>query len=119
MAIAVILAIANVMFTVVRQRQREISVLRSIGFGRAEMVFYVVVQAFVLSLIGFLIAVALSFLLIAPLKLDTFGLVIKPSIDAGVLAGALLLTLVIGTLSAAYPARLAAGLNIATTMRQE
>ena len=33
MAIAVVLAIANVMFTVVRQRQREMAVLRSIGFG--------------------------------------------------------------------------------------
>ncbi|MCH8206237.1 MAG: ABC transporter permease [Chloroflexi bacterium] len=119
MAIAVVLAIANVMFTVVRQRQREMAVLRSIGFGRAEMVFYVMVQAFVLSLLGFLVAVALAFLVIAPLKLETFGLVIKPSMDAGVLLGALLLTLVIGTLSAAYPARLAAGLNIAATMRQE
>ena len=83
------------------------------------MVFYVMVQAFVLSLLGFLVAVALAFLLIAPLKLEPFGLVIKPSIDVGVLFGALLLTLVIGTLSAAYPARMAAGLNIATTMRQE
>ena len=119
MAIAVVLAIANVMFTVVRQRQRQMAVLRSIGFGRAEMIFYVMVQAFVLSLLGFLVAVALAFLVIAPLKLDTFGLLIKPTIDAGVLFGALLLTLVIGTLAAAYPARLAAGLNIADTMRQE
>ena len=119
MAIAVALAIANVMFTVVRQRQREMAVLRSIGFGRAEMVFYVMAQAFVLSLLGFLVAVALAFLVIAPLKLETFGFIIRPSMDAGVLFGALLLTLVIGTLSAAYPARLAAGLNIAATMRQE
>ena len=119
MAIAVVLAIANVMFTVVRQRQREMAVLRSIGFGRAEMVFYVMVQAFVLSVLGFLVAVALAFLVIAPLKLETFGLIIKPSIDAGVLFGALLLTLFIGTVSAAYPARMAAGLNIAATMRQE
>ena len=119
MAIAVVLAIANVMFTVVRQRQREMAVLRSIGFGRAEMVLYVMVQAFVLSLLGFLVALAIALLLIAPLKLETFGLIIKPSVDAGVVLGALLLTLLIGLLSAAYPARLAAGLNIASTMRQE
>ena len=81
------------------------------------MVLYVMVQAFVLSLLGFLVALAIAFLLIAPLKLETFGLVIKPSIDAGVVLGALLLTLLIGLLSAAYPARLAAGLNIASTMR--
>jgi len=118
MAIAVVLAITNVMFTVVRQRQRQIAVLRSIGFGRGAMVFYVMVQALVLSVLGFLVALGIAFLLIAPLKLETFGLVIKPSIDFGVVLGALLLTLVIGTLSAAYPARLAAGLNIATTMRQ-
>ena len=53
------------------------------------------------------------------LRRKTFGLIIKPSLDAGVLFGALLLTLMIGTLSAACQARLAAGLNIATTMRQE
>ena len=119
MGISVVLAIANVMFTVVRQRQREIAILRSIGFGRREMILYVMVQAFVLSLLGFLVAVSIAFLLIAPLKLETFGLVIKPSLDAGVLAGALLLTVVIAVLAGAYPARLVAGLNIATTMRQE
>ncbi|MFQ6015551.1 MAG: ABC transporter permease [Anaerolineae bacterium] len=118
-AAAAVLGIMNMMFTVVKQRQREIAIMRSIGFGRGEILIYVISQSLIVSTLGFFLALAASLLFIQGLKMEVMGMTLEPALDTSVVAGAFVLTLVIGLLAGGYPATLATRLNIAETLRGE
>ncbi|MFQ6058608.1 MAG: ABC transporter permease [Anaerolineae bacterium] len=118
-AAAAVLGIMNMMFTVVKQRQREIAIMRSIGFGKREILIYVLSQSLIVSTLGFFLALAASFLFIQGLKMEVMGMTLEPTLDTSVVAGAFVLTLVMGLLAGGYPATLATRLNIAETLRGE
>jgi ABC-type antimicrobial peptide transport system permease subunit len=79
----------------------------------------VIFQSLFVSVVGFLVATGAALLFIQSLKMEVMGMTLEPAIDAGVIAGAFVLTMIIGLLSVAYPASLAARLSIAETMRGE
>jgi ABC-type antimicrobial peptide transport system permease subunit len=116
-AVASVLGAMNVMFTMVRQRRRQIAILRSIGFGRRDVLSYVFSQSLAVSVTAFLVAAGAALLFVRGLKLEAMGMTLEPAIGPGVIAATFVLTLLIGLLSGLYPAILATRLDIADTMR--
>lgn len=119
MAGAAVLGVMNQMFTVVRQRRREIAILRSLGFRRSDVLVYVLGQALVITLAGFVVALGVALSLVRGLQLEAMGMSLNPYLSATTIGGALLLTLVIGLLAGAYPAYRATQINLAETLRGE
>jgi len=119
MAGAAVLGVMNQMFTVVRQRRREIAILRSLGFGRGHVLTYVLGQSLVVALVGFALALGVALLFVHGLQLEAMGMSLTPHLSAGTVGGALALTLVIGLLAGAYPAYRATQVNLADTLRGE
>ncbi|MFQ5891419.1 MAG: ABC transporter permease [Candidatus Methanofastidiosia archaeon] len=118
-ATAAILGIMNLMFTVVKQRQRDIAILKSVGFGKREVLSYVVSQSILLSVSGFLVSLIMALIFTKTANIGAMGISIKPVLNLGVLLNAFFLTILIGTLSGAYPAHIASKLNIAEVLRNE
>jgi len=119
MAGAAVLGVMNQMFTVVRQRRREIAILRSLGFGRGHVLTYVLGQSLVVALVGFALALGVALLFVHGLQLEAMGMSLTPHLSGETVAGALALTLVIGLLAGAYPAYRATQVNLADTLRGE
>jgi len=119
MALAAVLGILTVMFTMVQSRRREIGVLRAVGFGRGSIVLYVLVQALAVALAGYLLALLSALGISAALNFEAVGVSVTPVLDGIVAGAALVWSLAIAALAAAYPAMLAAKINLADTLRAE
>ncbi|MEW5959130.1 MAG: ABC transporter permease [Chloroflexota bacterium] len=119
MAGAAVLGVMNQMVTVVRQRRREIAILRSLGFKRGHVLIYVLGQSLVIALIGFMVALVVALLFGRGLQLEAMGMSLNPYLSAQTIGGALVLMLVIGLLAGAYPAYRATQVNLADTLRGE
>ena len=83
------------------------------SFGQRDILAYVISQLLFVSLMGFLVAMWVALLFIQSLKMEVMGMTLEPAMDSSVIANALALTMIIGLLAGAYPAGLAARLNIA------
>lgn len=114
--VASVLGPMNVMFTMIRQRRRQIAILRSIGFGRRDVLSYGLSQSLAVSVAAFLVAAGAALLFVRGLKLEAMAMTLKPAMGPGVIAGAFGLTLLICLLFGLYPAILAGRLDIAGTM---
>lgn len=119
MAGAAVLGVMNQMVTVVRQRRREIAILRSLVFKRGHVLIYVLGQSLVIALIGYMVALGVALLFGRGLQLEAMGMSLNPYLSAQTIGGALALTLVIGLLAGAYPAYRATQVNLADTLRGE
>ncbi len=118
-ALAAVLGVMNMVFTLVRQRRREIAVLRAVGFGRKSVLAYVLAQslAVAIAVYGLAIMGALTFL--RGVRMQAMGMTLEAVVNLELLASALGLTLLIGLLAGAYPAWRAAHWNVAETLRGE
>ena len=124
MGIGAVFAAMNTMFRIVASRTREIGTLRAIGFSRGAILFSFVVESALLGLVGgafgCLLASALHGYSTGTSNLQTFSeLAFAFRITPAILASSMAFALAMGVLGGALPALRAAGLPIATAMRQD
>jgi putative ABC transport system permease protein len=115
---ATLLVSANTMAMSIRERTREVAVLKTLGFTRGSVLGLFVSEAMALSLAGGLIGVALGWLLV-------FGLTHSPQfisffpmeVTLGVWMVAMLTAGLVGFVSAALPSYHASQVNIVDGLR--
>ncbi|GGI77134.1 hypothetical protein GCM10007973_12530 [Polymorphobacter multimanifer] len=100
--VAILMVVGNTLAMVVRQRVREIGVLRAIGFPAATVLQVVLGEALLVATIGAVTGLVLAAALVAAVAADMGGGDV--SIPAGVVAGGLGLALVFGLVTGLPPA---------------
>lgn len=124
MAIGALFGALNTMYGAVAARTREISTLRALGFGAAPVVFSVLVESVLLSIIGGLTGAAAAWLLFdgyraSTINWQTFSQVTFAfNVAPGLLVQAILFATGIGLLGGLFPAIRAARLPIAAGLRE-
>jgi putative ABC transport system permease protein len=118
------MGVANIMYAVVKERTREIGVKMALGAKLRQVMTPFVMEALLMTVIGGVLGTCVSLLLMAgiaalPLKGEAFELLGRPTFSPGVaLATAAILGL-IGSLAGYFPARRAASVNPAISLRYE
>jgi len=115
---ATLLVSANTMAMTIRERTREVAVLKTLGFTRRGVLGLFVSEAVSLSLVGGVIGAGLGWVLV-------YGLTHSPQffsffplkVTFGIAAAALLTSGVVGLLSAAVPSYHASQINIVDGLR--
>lgn len=124
MALGALFGALNTMYSAVAGRTREISTLRALGFGSAPVVFSVLAESVLLSIIGGLLGAGAAYLLFNGYQASTinwqtfsqvtFAFRVSPSL----LAQSILFATAIGLVGGLFPAIRAARLPIATGLRE-
>ncbi|MDD4075585.1 MAG: ABC transporter permease [Eubacteriales bacterium] len=109
------IGIMNVMFVTVQERTGEIGILKAMGFSRRAILMEFVMEAALISVIGGVLGVGLSFALIP--VLEWTGTRMENSVWGWVLA--LVFAVVTGTVFGFYPAWKASRLNPIEALNQE
>lgn len=122
-ALALVIGAANVlnmMSLSVFERTREFGVLRSVGWSRIRVLVYVLAEAFIITLFGAAVGVALGFGVVQFLQdIPTLRGVFVPAYSSDVFTRALSITFGMATIGALYPAARAALLRPLTAIRHE
>jgi ABC-type antimicrobial peptide transport system permease subunit len=114
------IGMANTMFMSVFERTREIGTLRALGWRRRRVLWAVLKESLVLSLIGVLIGVAFSAMLSLTLRLiPMWGEALTIILSAALLLQALIIALALGALGGVYPAWRASKLSPVEALRYE
>ena len=124
MGIGAIFGAVNTMYNAVASRTREIATLRALGFGSVPVVFSVLAEAVVLSIIGGLIGGAIAWAAFDGFQTSTmnfqsfsqvaFAFAVTPSL----LARGLFYAVVMGIVGGLLPAIRAARLPVVTALRE-
>lgn len=104
------------MSAAVKERTREIGIFRAIGFRQSHIRTIIMIEGIMVSLIGGVAGYAAGTLLARAAAPVLVGNSLDVRWNPIVLAGAVLLALVIGTLASAFPARQAARLDPAEAL---
>jgi putative ABC transport system permease protein len=124
MAVGAIFGALNTMYSAVSARTREIATLRALGFGRASVVFSVMLESVALALLGGLIGGALAYLFFngyrtSTMNFQSFSQVsFAFDVTPGLLAKGITWAAVIGLIGGFFPALRAARLPIASALRE-
>ncbi|MCL4393367.1 MAG: ABC transporter permease, partial [Chloroflexi bacterium] len=111
---------ANALLMSVYQRMREIGTLRALGWRRGRVVWMIVREAILLSLLSGLAGVAVGIGLGTLVSfVSSMGAYLKGSYSLALVAQALLVALLLGMLGALYPAWYAANLSPIEALRYE
>jgi putative ABC transport system permease protein len=118
------MGVANVMFAVVKERTREIGVKMALGAKARQIMLPFVFEGLLITLLGGLLGTLLSLSLITvlaalPLKGPAFEILGRPSFAPGVALATALTMGTIGMLAGLFPARRAALINPAVSLRYE
>ena len=124
MAVGALFGALNTMYSAVADRTREISTLRALGFGTGPVIFSVLTESVVLSILGGLLGSAGAYLLFDGYRASTinwqtfsqvtFAFKVTPSL----LGLAIVFATVIGFFGGLFPAIRAARLSIASGLRE-
>jgi putative ABC transport system permease protein len=124
MALGALFGALNTMYSAVAGRTREISTLRALGFGSWPVVFSVLTESILLSILGGLLGAGAAYLLFDGYRASTinwqtfsqvtFAFRVSPLL----LAEAILFAIAIGLLGGLFPAIRAARLPIAGGLRE-
>jgi ABC-type lipoprotein release transport system permease subunit len=113
MAIGGVLGVMNTMFAAISQRQRDIGVLRLLGFRRGEILVCFLLESVVIALLGGLLGCALGFLAngLSATSVVSSGaggggksVVLRLIVDGNTVAIALVFTVIMGFLGGLLPA---------------
>jgi putative ABC transport system permease protein len=124
MALGALFGALNTMYSAVAGRTREISTLRALGFGTAPVVFSVLVESVLLSLIGGGLGAGLAFLLFdgyraSTINFQTFSQVTFAfNVSPALLVQSIGFATGLGLLGGLFPAIRAARLPIAQGLRE-
>jgi putative ABC transport system permease protein len=115
----ILLVSANTMAMSVRERVREVGVLKTLGFARSEILTMILGEALAISIAGGLIGYLLSALLMRGVVNSPMGgfLPTLPLIELGVGAACMATAGVVGMMSALVPALGASRLSIVEALR--
>jgi putative ABC transport system permease protein len=115
---ATLLVSANTMAMSIRERTREVAVLKTLGFTRRSVLALFVSESVALSLVGGLIGAMLGWVLVFMLTHSKQFISFFPlQVTAGIWVTALLTSGVVGLLSAALPSYHASQINIVDGLR--
>jgi putative ABC transport system permease protein len=113
--LGVVFASANMMYSAVSRRLREIATLRALGFGSMAVISSVLAESLVLATIGAVIGIGLAWLACDNFWYmgGNFALAVTPKLASA----SLLATLGVGALAALFPAIRAARLPVANALQ--
>jgi putative ABC transport system permease protein len=123
MAIGAVFGALNTMYSAVADRGREIATMRALGFGGPSVVFSFLLEALLISfvggLLGCLAVLRLNGITTSTINFQTFSnLAFAFKITPGLLAEGIIFALVMGVVGGFFPAVRAAGLPVATALRE-
>jgi putative ABC transport system permease protein len=112
--------VLNTMLMAVLERTREIGVLRALGWRRRRVLFWIMQESLLLSLIGGVLGIAIAFgLVFAFENAPLVGGAISPIWSLEVFARALTVAIVLGFIGGLYPAYRATRLQPVEAIRYE
>jgi putative ABC transport system permease protein len=112
-----LLVSANTMAMSIRERTREVAVLRTLGFTRDRIFQLLLSEALAIALIGGLVGVLLATLIIGALSRPGIGLPVSMHMTTATAAAVLLVASLIGLISALIPSYRASRLHIVDALR--
>ncbi|MFN8092699.1 MAG: ABC transporter permease [Vicinamibacteria bacterium] len=118
------MGVANIMYAVVKERTREIGVKMALGAKARQVMTPFVLEALLMTVAGGVVGTAVSVALVfgiaaLPLKGEAFDLLGKPTFSPAIAAATAAILGTIGSLAGYFPARRAASVNPAVSLRYE
>lgn len=116
----VALGVGNSLSMGIRDRTREIAILKIVGFRRPQVLRLMLSEALVCGLAGGILggAFAWGLLAVTHFELSVEGFSFAPSLSAGLLGEALLLSALLATAAGFLPARRVARMPVAEALRE-
>jgi putative ABC transport system permease protein len=114
--VTILMIVGNTMAMSIRERTREIGVLKTLGFSGARILRLVLGESVLLTLTGGLPRLALATLAIFAVRDDLAQLVPSMTMPPGIVAAALALMLALGIVTGLLPALTAMRLKIAAAL---
>jgi len=118
------MGVANIMYAVVKERTREIGVKMALGAKVRQVMSPFVLEALTMTVIGGVLGTTVSLILMAiiahlPLKGEAFDFLGRPTFSPAIAAATSLILGTVGMLAGYFPARRAASVNPAESLRYE
>jgi putative ABC transport system permease protein len=118
------MGVANIMYAVVKERTREIGVKMALGAKVRQVMAPFVMEALMMTVLGGVLGTIVSLGVMAviaalPLKGEAFDLLGRPTFSPAIAAATSVVLGTIGTLAGYFPARRAASVNPAVSLRYE
>jgi len=118
------MGVANIMYAVVKERTREIGVKMALGAKVRQVMAPFVLEALLMTVMGGALGTVVSLGLMAgiaalPLKGDAFDFLGKPTFSPAIAVATSVVLGTIGLLAGYFPARRAASVNPAVSLRYE
>jgi putative ABC transport system permease protein len=114
--VTILMIVGNTMVMTVRERTREIGVLKTLGFSGGRILRLVLGESILLALIGGLPGLAIAFILIANMRESLMTFVPTLALPPDIAAAAVGLMLTLGVLTGLVPALNAMRLKIAAAL---
>jgi putative ABC transport system permease protein len=112
-----LLVCANTMAMSIRERTREVAVLRTLGFTRENILKLLLSESIAISLMGGLVGVALGTLVIKAMSRPGIGLPVSMHMTAATAFVVMLVAAVVGLVSGVIPSYRASNLGIVDALR--
>jgi putative ABC transport system permease protein len=113
------LNLVNINITRIMERSSEIGVRKAFGASSKTLVYQFIVENIILTLLGGLIGLILSFIAIKLINSENFISNLELSINFTVLGIGLLVCLIFGLISGVYPAWRMSKLNVVTALKAQ
>ena len=118
------MGVANIMYAVVKERTREIGVKMALGAKERQVMLPFMLEALLMTVLGGIAGTAISLGLIAiigalPLKGEAFEFLGRPTFSPAIAAATAAVLGTIGSMSGFFPAKRAASVNPAVSLRYE
>ena len=118
-------SVANIMFAIVKERTREIGVKMAMGARRRQIVLPILMEGMLYTLSGGAVGLTVSVVLVELMgalptdKYKGLSMIGHPTISWSIALLTVAILAVVGTLAGYFPARRAASINPAETLRYE
>jgi putative ABC transport system permease protein len=112
-----LLVCANTIAMSIRERTREVAVLRTLGFTRENILKLLLSESIAISLMGGLVGVALGTLVIKAMSRPGIGLPVSMHMTAATALVVMLVAAVVGLISGVIPSYRASNLGIVDALR--
>ena len=118
-------SVANIMFAIVKERTREIGVKMAMGARRSQITFPILIEGMLYTLSGGALGLAVSVILVELMgaiptdKYKGLAMMGHPTISWRIALLTIAVLALVGTLAGYFPARRAASINPAETLRYE
>jgi len=113
-----LLVTGNTMAISVRERTSELAVLKAIGFSGRAVLFFVLVEAIIISLVGGLLGLALAYVAIPVIGIALTGLLPPLLLSKSLLMFGLFFALFVGAVSGLLPGISAMRLRVVNALRR-